>query len=1152
MPLSPEQEEAFFRLAVGLPPEKRQVFLDGVCAHDSALRARIEGRLSADEQTEAAPGGNAAAVETTRGKPSDIPEATGKTIGPYKLREKIGEGGCGVVYVADQEHPVRRRVALKVIKLGMDTRQVVARFELERQALAMMDHPNIAKVLDAGATDTGRPYFVMELVRGIRITEYCDQNKLSTRQRLDLFIQVCQAIQHAHQKGIIHRDIKPSNILVTLHDGVPVPKVIDFGIAKATEGRLTEATIYTQLQQFIGTPAYMSPEQAEMSGLDVDTRSDIYSLGVLLYELLAGSTPFDASELMSQGLDAMRKTIREKEPMRPSTRFAALKGEQLTTTAKRRSADIAKLMHQLKGDLDWIVMKCLEKDRTRRYETANGLAVDIKRHLNNEPVAAFPPSRIYRFQKAIRRNKLAFVATAAVAAALLLGIVVSAWQTNRANDAKHQEIIQRQQAVTNEQKALEAQAAEAKLRAQAQKQELAARERAYASDMNLAKQALGGDNLGRALDLLDRQRPQGSQTDLRGWEWRYLWQQTRSDALFTLCQQSNEIESLAASADGRWLAIGMDHVDGLFVYDLQTRQPVAHLGLGEGSVWAAFSPTQPLLAFAGRDLHASGKGRFTLRLWNAATHQMIAELPLDDRCGGLAFARDGRTLVTSTGHSLVLWRVPEGTRLATYSGGQTNPAAANGFAATSDLRLAAYGSSGGQLHLVDLSSGKELWKVVASNAFITALAFSPDGKTLASAAGFSESDIRLWDVGAGTEIGRLHGHGSWVGALVFWPDGHKLASCSADQTIRIWDPDTHQCLDVLRGHRLEVWRLALLPDHKTLISGSKDGEVCAWDTSITHPGHPRITIPNNVVDWRFSPDSQSVLTLNSQGQVKRWTGIDFQQSELLLKVGANTFAINRRDRDQNHSYFSGDGRFLAGVSANGNISVWDLSRRVLWREFNPGKGRIDPLVFLAEGKRLLIWSQADHRLSEWDLEQSSQIQSWPAPEGYEGVGVSPDGRLAVAVGIDGQVICRDLQNHTSTTLPLDALEGWTVAFSPDGKALAISSALGYARVWHTATWQEEATLHGFLNAVGQAVFSPDSQRLATSGSNPDDALKLWSQDALQEVLTLEGAGRDGNDLTGFSPDGNMIGVMSGDGILNLWRAPSMAEIQAAEKGKAVN
>src|ERR1035438_9961262 len=347
-----------------------------------------------------------------------ITEKPGDRIGRYKLLERIGEGGCGVVYVAEQTEPVRRRVAIKVIKLGMDTKQVIARFEAERQALAMMDHPNIAKVLDAGATDTGRPFFVMELVRGVPITEYCDQNNLSLRQRLGLFIPVCKAIQHAHQKGVIHRDIKPSNILVTLHDGVPVPKVIDFGIAKAIDQPLTEKTLFTRFEQFMGTPAYMSPEQAEMSGLDIDTRSDIYSLGVLLYELLTGKTPFDSTELVKSGVDAMRKTIREQEPERPSTKVATLQGEERTTTARRRSTDSSKLLHQLQGDLDWIVMKCLEKDRTRRYETANGLAADLRRPLTDEPRVARPPSVGYAFRKAFRRNKILFTAMATVAAAL--------------------------------------------------------------------------------------------------------------------------------------------------------------------------------------------------------------------------------------------------------------------------------------------------------------------------------------------------------------------------------------------------------------------------------------------------------------------------------------------------------------------------------------------------------------------------------------------------------------------------------------------------------------------------------------------------------------------------------------------------------------
>ncbi|HXJ61992.1 MAG TPA: serine/threonine-protein kinase [Verrucomicrobiae bacterium] len=389
-----------------------------------------------------------------------LTEKPGDRIGRYRLLEEIGRGGCGVVYMAGQEEPVQRKVALKVIKLGMDTRQVVARFEAERQAVALMDHPNIAKVLDAGATDAGRPYFVMELVGGIKITDYCNQNQLTTRQRLDLFIQVCRAIQHAHQKGVIHRDIKPSNVLVATQDGEPVPKVIDFGIAKATQGKLTDDTVFTAFEQFLGTPAYMSPEQAQLGGLDVDTRSDIYSLGVLLYELLTGKTPFDAKELLAAGLDAMRRAIQEKEPPTPSTR---LKQEGIAQQVQ--SSGESKIKNQkskIANDLDCIVMKCLEKDRARRYETANGLAVDIERHLNNEPVTASPPGRLYRFQKLVRRNKVAATATAVVALVLVLGVVASTWQAVRARRAEQQARRAQANEALERQKAQNAQANEAK------------------------------------------------------------------------------------------------------------------------------------------------------------------------------------------------------------------------------------------------------------------------------------------------------------------------------------------------------------------------------------------------------------------------------------------------------------------------------------------------------------------------------------------------------------------------------------------------------------------------------------------------------------------------------------------------------------------
>ncbi|MBI3851029.1 MAG: serine/threonine protein kinase [Verrucomicrobia bacterium] len=498
------REETIFEQALGFDsPAAREAYLREACAGDEPLFQSLQGLLRVHdragkfmEHNRPADGAHEFGVPPSGGnqlRPAEaettslVTEKPGDRIGHYKLLEKIGEGGCGVVYMAEQEEPVRRRVALKVIKLGMDTEAVIARFEAERQALALMDHPNIAKIFDAGITgipltpslsptggegvrrtgegdsgsantqpstlnsqlSPGRPYFVMELVRGTKITEYCDHNNLTMPARLALFMQVCRAIQHAHQKGIIHRDIKPSNILVTLHDGVPIPKVIDFGIAKATQGRLTDKTVFTAFHQFIGTPAYMSPEQAEMSGLDIDTRSDIYSLGVLLYELLTGRPPFDQKELLAAGLDEMRRTIREKEPLKPSTRLTQELVAADVSPLKSRGgnerdirADSRRLLQEVRGDLDWIAMKCLEKDRARRYETANGLASDIQRHLANEPVVARPPSAAYRFQKLVRRNKIAVAATSAVAAALIIGLGVSTWMflREKAEAAKSQQV----------------------------------------------------------------------------------------------------------------------------------------------------------------------------------------------------------------------------------------------------------------------------------------------------------------------------------------------------------------------------------------------------------------------------------------------------------------------------------------------------------------------------------------------------------------------------------------------------------------------------------------------------------------------------------------------------------------------------------------
>ncbi|MBN1507256.1 MAG: protein kinase [Sedimentisphaerales bacterium] len=416
-------EEAIFDAAIELKdPTERARFVAQACGGDQKLLADVESLLRSHDSHSLldAPLLDSVAVENQ----PPVAEGPGTVIGRYKLLEKIGEGGMAVVYMAEQEQPIRRKVALKIIKLGMDTRQVIARFEVERQALAMMDHPSIAKVLDAGATGTGRPYFVMELVQGISITEYCDKNNLSTKDRLALFIQVCNAVQHAHQKGIIHRDIKPSNVMVTHHDGKPVPKVIDFGIAKATNQRLTEKTLFTRYAHLIGTPAYMSPEQAELSDLDIDTRSDIYSLGVLLYELLTGTTPFSEEELRKAGYIEMQRIIREQEPAKPSTRLSTL-GDTLTNIARCRNSSPDLLTRALRGDLDWIVMKSLEKDRARRYETTNSLAEDIRRHLDCEPVSARPPTSWYRGKKLLQRHGRLVGLLAVVATTLVTATVVS-------------------------------------------------------------------------------------------------------------------------------------------------------------------------------------------------------------------------------------------------------------------------------------------------------------------------------------------------------------------------------------------------------------------------------------------------------------------------------------------------------------------------------------------------------------------------------------------------------------------------------------------------------------------------------------------------------------------------------------------------------
>ena len=474
MNATPTHEQSLFRAALKLTaPAARAAFLDRMCRGDAALRRRLDVLLRAYGQVGKVLDGTAGSDHAHDRFSGTAAELSGDHIGPYKLLEQIGEGGYGTVWMAEQESPVRRRVALKIIKLGMDTKEVIGRFEQERQALALMEHPNIARVIDAGATPHGRPYFVMELVRGVKLTTYCDEHHLPVVERINLFIQVCHAVQHAHQKGIIHRDLKPANVLVTVNDGQPVAKVIDFGVAKATQGRLTEATFFTHFDRMIGTPRYMSPEQAEMTSVDVDTRSDIYSLGVILYELLTGLTPLDSATLAAAGLEEVRRLVRDVDAVRPSLRVQSLNGTDLTTAAQRRHTESVHLPALLRGDLDWIVMKCLDKDRQRRYDSPNALALDLQQHLGNGVVTARPPTLTYLAGRLIRRHKLAVAAVTAVVLSLVAGLAVASFlfvrekaARQRAVRAEHDQARSRQ---TAEAASAEAVASEKKARTAAAK-----------------------------------------------------------------------------------------------------------------------------------------------------------------------------------------------------------------------------------------------------------------------------------------------------------------------------------------------------------------------------------------------------------------------------------------------------------------------------------------------------------------------------------------------------------------------------------------------------------------------------------------------------------------------------------------------------------
>jgi eukaryotic-like serine/threonine-protein kinase len=1104
---------------------ERLHFLAETCRDDSLLKEQILSLLEAEADD------NGTFLKITQsGRLTILPsEKPGDRIDRYKLLEQIGEGGCGVVYVADQEEPVHRRVALKVIKLGMDTKQVVARFDAERQALAMMDHPNIAKVLDAGSTDTGRPYFVMELVRGIKITDYCDQHHLSTRARLDLFIQVCHAIQHAHQKGIMHRDIKPSNILVASNDGVPVPKVIDFGIAKATQGRLTDQTVYTAFDQFIGTPAYMSPEQAEMSLNEVDTRTDIYSLGVLLYELLTGKTPFDAMELVASGLETMRRTIREKEPERPSTRLSTMIEGELTNTARQRHTEVPSLIHLLRGDLDWIVMKCLEKARTRRYETANALAMDIHRHLQNEPIMARPPSAAYRLQKAFRRNKLAFCAASAVAAALVIGLGLSTWLFVKERQTRQRaETAEREQAGLRRQ-AEAARTSELRMREQAEEQALAARRRAYASDMNLLQKALADDDLGRAQILLDRQRPRNGEQDLRGWEWRYFWQLCRSDAAFTLCQRSQGITSVSFSSQGDLLAVGAR--DGeVTVWEIPSRQVILQRpGNADDFGRLAFSPTGDLLAY-----YDGSNPQKAIVLWNSRQRAEVRRLSVNNSPRDLAFTRDGELFSADVTHPgrITAWDVSGGAVLFHLDVELQNHGSGRIFSISDDGLIAAYAlKKPGTVRLQELKK-QTGFSIKVTDEYTTALAFGRDGQILATGSGYSDGAIKLWNAQF-QALGSLEGHRSWVSSLKMLPDGMTLASASADHTIRLWDLKTRRPTRTLRGQNDELWTMDVSPDGRWLASGCRDGSVCLFDISVTTNRAPpcRTFQLANWADWRYSPDGAWVGALRRDGHLLLGRAATPGRTDIEL-TAANIQKF----------VFAPDSRWLAAGDRSGHLTLWDIpgQRVITNRIADPA----EPIGFTADGK--MLWTYSPTLVKEWDTATWQEIRRIELEPGAIDAVVCPEAGLVCSLTASGscEIITIQTPEKRRHFNVAGGISGW--CFSPGGKLLALASELGTVELWDTGTVTRTALLHGVLLGYHSVSFSLDGERLV-AGSNGQEAIKVWDLHSLQEVATLRGQGSMFRHAK-FSPNGDTIGAQNMKSLTHFWSAPSWPEIQAAERG----
>jgi eukaryotic-like serine/threonine-protein kinase len=1118
------EEEIFHEALARRGPAERAAYLEQACAGNPALRASVEALLRAHVGASGFLEHPAAALLAPAGGPS-AGEGPGTIIGPYRLMEQIGEGGMGLVFVAEQTQPVRRKVALKVIKPGMDSQQVIARFEAERQALALMDHPHIAHVLDGGTTPSGRPYFVMELVKGVPITQFGDDNRLTLRQRLELFVTVCQAVQHAHTKGIIHRDLKPSNVLVTSHDGVPVAKVIDFGVAKAIGGQLTDKTVATRFNQLIGTPMYASPEQAGQSGLDIDTRTDIYSLGVLLYELLTGTTPFDKERLRTAAFDELCRIIREEDPPRPSQRLSTLHGETRTALSALRQTDPERLSRLCRGELDWIVMKALEKDRARRYETANSFAADVQRFLRDEPVQACPPSAGYRLRKFLRRYKGAVLATTGLVLTLVVGILGTTLEMFRATDAQAAAVHAAQEKET----ALGA----------AQQSERGAREQLFLALLNQARAIRLSRQPGQRLDsfaalekaaqirpderLRDEAMAALALPDVRpvpGWHsvppgtgalvyGRQYRLYARADAEGVI-----SIRSIPEDQEVRRIAAG----------------PVAGL---------VFSPDDRFLLAFGEE--------YTLHVWRVADGQpALHDEPRS--CRAFAFSPDGRQLAVAQQAWAICFDLATGQEVRRW--GLQGLACALAFGP--DNRKLAVGYFGSSIVSVyDAASGALVAALPVGAMSDQVVAWHPDGERLAVAG--SDPRIQIWNVAARRKVATLEGHAQQVPALTFHPDGGLLASLSWDGLLLLWDPSTGRQLLRLPsigapqfsadghwlgltwdGERPNLLEVTSSREYRTLVSGagagkggcgygdiSPDGRLLAvgmeegarlWDLRSGRevavlpagtnyvffegtPPAPLAPLPRGAGGGGGSPP-WSLLTGGLDGLL-RWPVTSDDPGGKSLRLGPPRQLSGLR-----RAWFarSPNGNTLAAVTAEGGINqILDLETVTVRRELgvHPG-GEVRALSGDSRWAASCGWYSDRVRL--WNAGTGEMVHEWIVGK-RTNVFFTPDSR-ALIISRGDEFSFWDVE----TLQPLRRLRrdvtqypGW-VAFSPDGGLMALEMAPGVLHLKETATDRTVARLEDpFGDRATWQGFTPDGNQLVVIAGYAG-AVHLWDLRAIRERL----------------------------------------------------